>query len=90
MINELKAELPIYIAKTADVFSDMDSLEWWKLNCSELPSWSLAAKKALLVQPSSGSAERVFSLLKSSFGDQQDHSLKDYIETSLMLQYNKR
>ena len=90
MINELKAELPTYIAKTVDVSSDMDPLEWWKLHCSELPSWSSAAKKALLVQPSSGSAERVFSLLKSSFGDQQDHSLKDYIEASLMLQYNKR
>ena len=57
----------------------MDPLEWWKLNCSELPSWSTAAKMALLVQPSSGSAERVFSLLKYSFGDQQDHSLKDYM-----------
>ena len=90
MIIELKAELPTYIAKTADVSSYMDPLEWWKLNCSELPSWSTAAKMALLVQPSSGSAERVFSLLKYSFGDQQDHSLKDYIETSLMLQYNKR
>ena len=90
MIIELKAELPTYIAKTADVSSDMDLLEWWKLNCSELPSWSAAAKKALLVQPSSGSAERVFSLLNYSFGDQQDHSLKDYIKTSLMLQYNKR
>ena len=45
MIIELKAELPTYIAKTADVFSDMDLLEWWKLNCSELPSWSTAAKK---------------------------------------------
>ena len=30
-----------------------------------------------------------FLLLKSSFGDQEDHSLKDYIEESLMLQYNK-
>ena len=90
MINELKAELPAYIAKTVDVSSDMDPLGWRKLHCSELPSWSSAAKKALLVQPSSGSAEQVFSLLKSSFGDQQDHSLKDYIEASLILLYNKR
>ena len=90
IIDKLKTELPTCVAKAADVSSDMDPLEWWKLHSSELPSWSSAAKKALLVQPSSGSAERVFSLLKSSFGDQQDLSLKDYIEASLILQYNKR
>ena len=66
------------------------SLEWWKLHSSELPSWSSAAKKALLVQPSSGSAERIFLILKSSFGNLQDRSFKDYIEASFMLQYNKR
>ena len=57
MINELTAELPTYVAKAADVFSDMDPLEQWKLHCSELPSRLSAGKKALLVQPSSGSAE---------------------------------
>ena len=67
----------------------MDPLEWWKLHCSDLPSWSSAGKKILLVQPSSGSVEQVFSLLKSSFGDQLDYSLKDYTEAPLMLQYNK-
>ena len=48
---------------------------------------STAAATALLVQPSSAAAERVFSLLKSSFGDQQEAALQDYIETSLMLQH---
>ena len=49
-----------------------------------------SASMALLVQPSSAAAERVFSLLKCSFGDHQDSSLQDYIETSLMLQFNAR
>ena len=89
IIDKLKAELPTYVAKAADVSSDMDTLEWWKLHCSELPSWSSAAKKALLVRSSTGSVEQIVSLLKSSFGDQQDLSLKDYIKASLMLQYNK-
>ena len=40
--------------------------------------------KSLLVQSSSADAKRVFSLLKPSFNDQQDNSLKDYIESSLM------
>jgi len=42
------------------------------------------------VQPSSASSERVFSLFNNSFGPQQNSALQDYIETSLMLQYNKR
>ena len=41
-----------------------------------------------LIQPSSGAVERVFSILTNTFGTQQDHSLQDYIEASLMLQYN--
>ena len=35
--------------------------------------------KMLLVQPFSAAAERVFSLLKASFGPQQDTTLNDYI-----------
>ena len=37
------------------------------------------------VKPSSAAAERIFSLLKCCFGDQQETTLLDYIETSLML-----
>ena len=32
-------------------------------------------------------AERIFSLLKSSFSDNQNLALEDYIEVSLMLQW---
>ena len=49
-----------------------------------------AAKKVLLVQPPFAAAEHLFSLLKCSFGEEQQLSaLEDYIETSNMLQYNK-
>ena len=80
--------MPLYIAKTADVSEEMDPLEWWKLNASELPYWSSAAHKVLVLQPSSAAPERVISLFKASFSDQQGSRLQDYIETSLMLQYN--
>ena len=86
----LKAELPTYLAKAADVDPSFCPLEWWKINAPELPCWSAAVRKVLLVQPSSAAPERVFSLLKVNFGDQQEHTLQDYIEASLMLQYNKR
>ena len=86
----LKHELPLYLSTTVDLAESVDCLEWWKIHATELPMWSDAAQSVLLVQPSSAASERVFSLLNSSFKDQQDHSLQDYVETSLMLQYNKR
>ena len=39
---------------------------------------------------SHGAVERAFSILKASFSDRQDGALQDYLEASLMLQYNKR
>ena len=89
VLADLKSELPSYLAKAADVAADFDPLEWWKAHAVDLPNWSSAAGDVLLVQPSSAAAERVFSLLKATFGPQQDITLNDYIETSLMLQYNR-
>ena len=65
-------------------------LQWWNSNSGVLPNWSNAAKKVLLLQSSSGSVERVFSLMNSSFHEQQDNSLFDYVQSSIMLQYNNR
>ena len=89
IISELKEELPLYLSKSTDVDSSFSSVEWWRLNSSSLPKWSAAARKILLIQPSSAAAEWVFSLLKASFSEQQQHALNDYVETSIMLQYNK-
>ena len=47
------------------------------------PELGHIVSKALLVQPSSASFERVFSPLKASFEEQQD-----YLEASLMLPFN--
>ena len=88
VINCLKEELPQYLARAADTSADISPIEWWKRNASDLPHWAEATRKILLLQPSSAAAERVFSLLQNSFGE-QDNSLQDYIECSLMLQYNK-
>ena len=90
VLNELKQELPTYLAKAADVSATIEPLVWWKNHSGDLPHWSAAACKVTLVQPSSAAAERVFSLLSCSFGPQQDLSLQDYIECSLMLQYNNK
>ena len=53
------------------------------------PNWATAACLLLLIQPSSAVAERAFSILSSLFGDCQDCPLQDYVEASLMLQYDR-
>jgi len=90
----LKDKLPAYLVKVANIPDEFDALTdtspWWRLNAAELPSWSSAIKKVLLIQPSSAAAERVFSLLVTMFGDQQNDALEDYIEAALMLRVNNR
>ena len=49
----------------------LEQLEWWKKHEEKLPRWSAACCQVVLHQPSSAAVERVFSSLKSSFGDQQ-------------------
>ncbi|CAB4023964.1 RNA-directed DNA polymerase from transposon BS [Paramuricea clavata] len=90
-LDGLVAELPAYLAASTGVHND-DILAWWKRHEDVLPRWSREARKIFLCQPSSAAAERAFSLLKASFNEhvQQDSALEDYIETSLMLQYNGR
>ena len=93
--NNLKEELPTYFAKAAAVASStcgmepIGTLEWWKNNCTDLPYWSTAAQKVFLVQPSSAAAECVFSIL-NQFSDTQTNSLEDYVESTVMLQYNNQ
>ena len=60
-----------------------------------LPSWSNAIKNVLVIQPPSAATERTFLIAFDQEGkaiavnyDLQDNSLKNYIEASVMLQYN--
>ena len=89
-IGNLKEELPSYLAKATDLSADHDPLVFWRAKSPDLPHWAAAAKKVLVVQPSSAASERAFSLLVSTFHDQQSQSLVDCIELSMMLQFNGR
>lgn len=82
----MKEDLPVYLARAADSSTKISVLEWWKRNANDLPHWADATKKIFLLQPSSAAAESVFSLLVNSFGEQQNNSLQDYIQLSIMLQ----
>ena len=89
-IANLAQELPLYLAASdgVTVTCEDDKLTWWANHKDTLPHWSSLVKKLLLIQPSSASAERVFSLLTNAFGSQQESALQDYLEASVMLRYN--
>ena len=75
-LDHLIAELPSYLSHAANTDADINPIKWWKQNAVALPSWSVAAAKVLLLQPSSAAAERFFSLLRNCFGEQQDSACK--------------
>lgn len=88
----LKNELPQYIALAGEIADgvQVEPLAWWRVHKEELPTWFEALRRVMIVHVTSAGAERVFSMLQQSFGKQQDASLADYIEVSLMMQYNRR
>ena len=90
IIQGLTAELPRYlvVADGADLQTEEEKLHMWLRNEADLPNWSSMVKKVLLVQPSSASAERVFSIMKNFFTNQQDAALEQTVEASVMLCYN--
>ena len=92
IIDGLKAELPAYMAAAEDVVipTEEKKVEWWCGHEEQLPRWASVVKQVLLVQPSSATAERVFSILRASFNEQQNCALVDYLQASVMSQYNKR
>ena len=65
-------------------------LTWWRTNGGGFKQWALAARIVFAISPNSASCERVFSLLKLMFGDQQMSTMADAIRAALMLRYNDR
>ena len=81
LLPSLKRELPQYLSAAQSAPSidkaDVEDLTkklllWWHTNGSAFPTWALAA-----LSPNSASCERVLSLVKSMFGEQQLSSLAD-------------
>ena len=90
MRNDLIKELPVMKRLAANFESSHDILLWFKQRSDEIGTWYEAAKLCALIQPSSGSAERAFSLLEIAQNENQSSSLLDYQETSIMLRYNRQ
>ena len=98
LIADLKRDLHLYIAAArgfsvdhsdVDVFTD-SVLLWWRNHGASTGSWAFASLLVISFIPSSASSERVFSLIKCLFGDNQDASLADIVQSAVMLRYNKR
>ena len=92
MIYELAA---YQIQSNECLWSDMKDkevleniIEFWSERKS-LPAWREFAPLSYLLQPTSASVERAFSMLKYIYTDQQSVSMVDLIKTTLMLRYNK-
>ena len=91
IIQGLTARHPRYLA-IADgtvLETEKEKLLSWSRNEVNLPNWSSIVKKVILVQPSSTSAERVFSIMKNFFTNQQDAGLEESVKASFMLCNNQ-
>ena len=65
-------------------------LSFWIAKKDDLPDWYECMKFISLLQPSSAAAERVFAILRTKFSKQQESTLEDYKECSIMMEFNNR
>ena len=66
-IDGLKMEIPMYMAASEDVSTEIDLIAWRKRHAIELRKWANAFKMVLLVQPSSAAAESFFFNLENIY-----------------------
>ena len=90
--NSIRNRKSLSILLQQRMSDQVDVMEWWKGQEEDnaMPHWTRTCKLVLLIQPSSAAAERVFSLLNTYFTSQQESSLEDYLQLSIMLQCNYR
>lgn len=99
--ESMETELPEYwrlatteatVGATTSTDEDLPMDQWmfWKKNSLKLPLLYDAAKKAVLMAPSSATVERLFSYLSMGFSDNQQAALEDYKSAGVMLRYNEK
>ena len=96
LVDRMVAELSEYERACSNLDWSNETYARRLLNVEEfwskhklLPAWTEFAHLVFLLQPTSACVERSFSMLKYIMGDQQTRSLRDKIEASLMLRYNR-
>jgi hypothetical protein len=63
-------------------------IEFWKCNAEKFPATAKAFKLAALLPTSSAAIERLFSILRDLYSDQQTRMLESHIRASTMIKYN--
>ena len=95
-IEGLLSELVTYKARARELEFSSPSLcaraselwMWWGRQKDTLPTWYACVKLIALLQPSSASVERVYSLVRYHFDDRQSATNMEYLEGSVMSMYN--
>ncbi len=94
--QELTADFGRFVAaieqrvETGRKYRPDDVLEWWKMNGQHTGSWAAAARLFSLLQPSSASVERVFSMLRATVIEQQEKMLEDQQELRIRMRYSMK
>lgn len=76
-----------YYVASEGVQEEIDVSEFWKIHQNKLSAWAAVFEIVGLLQPSSASAERAFSLWQSVFENVSD-SNEDYLDASLLCRMN--
>lgn len=85
----LLEDLPVYVDCYTTTSENVDLMIWWPAQRARLRTFAKCAKRLTLAQPTSGAAERVFSVYRRQFSCLQAAALEETLETSVMLEYNK-
>ena len=83
----MRLEASTYIESSSESTSDVNLRLFWTK--SKVASWAAAARKVLLLVPSSATCERVFSIMSNLFDDRRLGAKEDLIETTLLLRVNQ-
>ena len=67
-----------------------DIKAWWVSQRGRLPGFFMILRAILTHTPNSAAAERLFSILNNSFGSKQTSARADYIEFSVIKQFNEQ
>jgi hypothetical protein len=82
----------VTLAAEAKCTTGEEAMEWWKaIKVTKKLKFIIQALRIVVAcTPTSASIERVFSLLRNTFSAKQSGAYEDYIEVTMMMQYNKR
>ena len=93
IIDDFSVNYPhSYTVKAEDISSQIDKTECWKRKANKLPKCANESALSYLSLALSSASERVFLFCQSLFPIGTKRSLRDYIQTSAMIQnqYNSR